>query len=182
MAVIAFASPLTKEATALLVDNGVKWAEDGWGGYMSSMGDSTSLMLAITPKLTLEEAKLSMKPLIDFAQPLNNGSLRFGIDVTTVDNYWEFLQTPAIQYIGGLIDGVSVAQSSRLVPHENFATEEKRQELTEVLSEMPYGINMVGPYAFDLPESDQTGGPGESSVTPAWVSTSPILNHASYLT
>ena len=173
MAVISFASPLTsKEVTSLVVDNGVKWAEDGWGGYMSSLGDSTSLMLAITPKLTHEEAKLSMKPLTDFAQPRNNGSLRFGVDVTTVDNYWEFLQSPAIQYIGGLIDGISVAQSSRLVLKENFETEAKRQELTDVLSKIPFGINMVAPHGYELPESDQPGGPGEASVTPAWVSTS----------
>ena len=181
MAVISFASPLTKEVTALLVENGVKWAEDGWGGYMSSLGDGTSLMLAITPKLTLEEATESMKPLMDFAQPLNNGTLRFGVDVTTVGNYWEFLQTPAIQYVGKLIDGISVAQASRLVPQENFGTEAKRQELTEVLSSMPYGINMVAPYGFDLPESDQPGGPGEASVTPAWVRipfTSLLPNHA----
>lgn len=173
MAVISFASPLTsREVTALVVDNGVKWAEDGWGGYMSSLGDSTSLMLAVTPKLTHEEAKLSMKPLTDFAQPRNNGSLRFGVDVTTVENYWEFLQSPAIQFIGGLIDGISVAQSSRLVLKENFGTESKRQELTDVLSNMPFGINMVAPHGYELPESDQPGGPGEASVTPAWVSTS----------
>lgn len=173
MAVISFASPLTaREVTALVVDNGVKWAEDGWGGYMSSLGESTSLMLAVTPKLTHEEAKLSMKPLIDFARPRNNGTLRFGVDVTTVENYWEFLQSPAIQFIGGLIDGISVAQSSRLVLKENFETESKRQELTDVLSNMPFGINMVAPLGYELPESDQPGGPGEASVTPAWVSTS----------
>ncbi|PKY02580.1 isoamyl alcohol oxidase [Aspergillus campestris IBT 28561] len=169
MAVISFASPLTsREVTALAVDNGVKWAEDGWGGYMSSLGESTSLMLAVTPKLTLEEAKLSMKPLIDFARPRNNGTLRFGVDVTTVESYWEFLQSPAMQFIGGLIDGISVAQSSRLVLKENFGTESKRQELTDVLSNMPYGINMVAPLGYELPESDQPGGPGEASVTPAW--------------
>lgn len=173
MAVISFSSPLTsREVTALVVDNGVKWAEDGWGGYMSSLGDSTSLMLAVTPKLTHEEAKLSMKPLTDFAQPRNNGSLRFGVNVTTVENYWEFLQSPAMQFIGGLIDGISVAQSSRLVLKENFGTEAKRQELTDVLSNMPFGINMVAPHGYELPESDQPGGPGEASVTPAWVSTS----------
>lgn len=138
---------------------------------MSSLGDSTSLMLAITPKLTHEEAKLSMKPLTDFALPRNNGSLRFGVDVTTVESYWEFLQSPAFQFISGLIDGISVAQSSRLVLKENFGTESKRQELTDVLSNMPFGINMVAPHGYELPKSDQPGGPGEASVTPAWVST-----------
>lgn len=179
MAVISFASALTsKEVTALLVDNGVKWAEDGWGGYVSSLGDSTGLLLAVTPKLTHEEARLSMKPLTDFAIPRNNGSLRFGVDVTTVENYWEFLQSPAMKFIGGLIDGISVAQSSRLVLKENFRTGHKRQELTDVLSNMPFGINMVTPYGYELPDSDQAGGPGEASVTPAWVSTfSPPLNH-----
>lgn len=173
MAVISFEAALTsREVTGLVVDNAVKWAEDGWGGYMSPLGESTSLLLAVTPKLTLEEAKLSMKSLTDFAEPLNNGTLRFGVNVTTVENYWEFLQSPAIQYVGSLIDGISVAQSSRLVPKENFGTESKREELIDVLSNMPYGINMVAPFGYELPESDQPGGPGEASVTPAWVSTS----------
>jgi hypothetical protein len=170
VAVISFTAALSsKEVTSILVDNGVKWAQEGWGGYLSSLGKSTSLAMAITPNLSLDEAKQSMKPLIDFAMPRNNGSLRFGVDVYSVDNYWDFLHTPAIQYIGGLIDGISVAQASRLVPRENFETEEKRHELVDTLSSMPYGINMVPPVAYDLPESDQQGGPGEASVTPAWV-------------
>ncbi|KAK2794708.1 hypothetical protein FQN52_007478 [Onygenales sp. PD_12] len=168
MALIAFASPLTKEVTALLVDNGVKWAEDGWGGYISPLGASTSFLMAVTPKLTHEEALLSMKPLIDFALPLNNGSLPFGVNVTTMNTHWDFLQTPAFKFTGSLVDGISIAQASRLVPQENFATEAKREELTDVLADMLYGVNMVGPYAYSLPESDQPGGSGEASVTPAW--------------
>lgn len=174
MAVIAFKGSLDKEATSILVDNGVKWAKDGWGGYVAGLGDGSSIMLAITPKLNLREAKRSMKELMDYAQPRNDGSLRFGADVTTVENYWEFLQTPAIQYIGALINGISIAQASRLVTDRNFNSKGKRQELTEVLTSLPYGLNMVTPYAFNLPKSDHPGGPGEASVTPAWVSISSL--------
>ncbi|OJD14025.1 hypothetical protein AJ78_05596 [Emergomyces pasteurianus Ep9510] len=169
MAVIAFKkSSLDKEVSTILVENGVKWAEDGWGGYVAGLGDGSSIMLAITPKLSLDAAKLSMKELIDFANPLNDGTLRYGVNVTTVENYWEFLKTPAMQYIGALVNGISIAQASRLVTDKNFKNKGKRRELTEVLSNMRYGLNMVTPYAFDLPESDQPGGPGEASVTPAW--------------
>ncbi|OAX79350.1 hypothetical protein ACJ72_06331 [Emergomyces africanus] len=168
MAVIAFnKASLDEEVTTILVENGVKWAQDGWGGYVAGLGDGSSIMLAITPKLTLEKAKLSMKPLIDFAHPLNDG-IRYGVEVTTVKNYWEFLQTPAMQYIGALVNGISIAQASRLVTDKSFKNKGKRKELTEVLSNMRYGLNMVTPYAFNLPETDKPGGPGEASVTPAW--------------
>lgn len=173
MAAIGFQAPLTsKEVTSLLVDNGVKWAEDGWGAYAGSLGSSASFFLAVNPKITHEQAKQSMKPLADFARPRNNGSLPFGVDVKTVQNYWEFVQDPSTKLISGMIDGISVAQASRLVPKQNFATESKRQELVDVLSDIPYGINMVGPVGYEVPESDLPGGPGEASVTPAWVSIS----------
>ncbi|KLJ08066.1 hypothetical protein EMPG_16486 [Blastomyces silverae] len=168
MAVIAFKGSLDQAATKILVENGVKWAEDGWGGYVAGLGDGSSIMMAITPKLSLDEAKLSMKELIDYALPRNDGTLRFGIDVTTVANYWEFLRTPAMQYFGVLVNGISIAQASRLVTDKNFKNKGKREELTDVLSKMTYGLNMVAPYAVDLPDSDKPGGPGEASVTPAW--------------
>lgn len=179
MAVMAFAAPLTsKEVTSLLVGNGIKWAEDGWGAYVGSLGEATTFVLGVNPKLTLEEAKESFKPLIDFAGPRNNGSLPFGVDISTVENYWEFVQSPATQMISSLIDGISVAQASRLVPKENFATECKRKELVDVLTDIPYGLNMVGPVGYEVPESDKPGGPGEASVTPAWVSTAFTPYHA----
>lgn len=169
MAVIAFKATLDKDVTTILVENGVKWAKDGWGGYVAGLGDGSSIMLAITPKLTLDEAKLSMKELIDFALPRNDGTLRFGVDVTTVANYFEFANTPVMQYFGSLVNGISIAQASRLVTDKNFKNKGKRRELIDVLSEMRYGLNMVTPYAVNLPNSDKPGGPGEASVTPAWV-------------
>ncbi|QSS54216.1 FAD binding domain-containing protein [Histoplasma capsulatum var. duboisii H88] len=168
MAVIAFKATLDKDVTTILVENGVKWARDGWGGYVAGLGDGSSIMLAITPKLTLDEAKLSMRELIDFALPRNDGTLRFGVDVTTVANYFEFSNTPVMQYFSSLVNGISIAQASRLVTDKNFKNKGKRRELIDVLSEMRYGLNMVTPYAVNLPNSDKPGGPGEASVTPAW--------------
>lgn len=171
MGVISFKAPFT-EVTPLLLNNSVKWVEDGWGGYISPLDAESGFALMINPKLTREEAIKSMKPLIDFALPRNDGTLAFGVEVTTVDNYREYLRLPAVELIGGLVDGISIIQSSRLVPKENFATEEKREELADALSEVRYGALMVTPYGYDLPESDRPGGPGEASVTPAWVSSS----------
>lgn len=183
MAVIAFAAPLSsKEVTSLLVNNGLKWAQDGWGAYVGSLGESTTFVLGVNPKLSLEQAKQSFKPLTDFAGPRNNGSLPFGVDVSTVENYWEFVQNPATQMISGLIDGISVAQASRLVPRQNFENECKREELVDVLMDIPYGLNMVGPIGYEVPKSDRPGGPGEASVTPAWVSTSFLFPSIQLLT
>lgn len=175
MAIISFAGLFTREVNTLLVENSVKWVEDGWGAYMNPFDAESSFVLAVNPKLTLEEAKKSLKPLIDFALPRNDGSLPYGVEVTTVDNYWEYLQLPVVKYVSGQVDGLSIIQSSRLVPVEHFETEAKRTELIDVLSEMSYGALMVTPYGYDLPESDQPGGPGEASVTPAWVSPPPPL-------
>jgi hypothetical protein len=56
---------LTKELWTILADNGLKWADEGWGGYSKS-----GVAILINPKLTKEEAAVSMAPLIAFGQRL----------------------------------------------------------------------------------------------------------------
>jgi hypothetical protein len=58
-------STLNKELWTILTDNGLKWANEGWGGSSIS-----GLAILINPKLTKEEAAVSMEPLIAFGQRL----------------------------------------------------------------------------------------------------------------
>ncbi|KAB8748979.1 hypothetical protein FH972_026530 [Carpinus fangiana] len=164
----------------LLLDNAEKWADEGWGGYIlpGLLSGTLSTFAAITPSLTLEEAKASMKPIVDFATSLGNINVPLTVNITTLPHgFYDFLQTPDAQTVGGFT-GLNYALVSRLVPRANFKTPARRQELLNVLNEMnknklpnpvvPFYILMTTPAAYKLPASDELGGPGEASVTPAW--------------
>jgi hypothetical protein len=67
-AVVVSFSPnamLTERLWTILVDNGVKWANDGWGGLANSR-----TAVYITPTLSKDDAASSMAPLIQFGQEL----------------------------------------------------------------------------------------------------------------
>jgi hypothetical protein len=167
---ISFSSPFAgKEVTDLLIQNAAQWADDGWGGYIGSGAGLFTFMTAITPKLTLEEAKESLKPLLDYAA---NAAIPITANISTVPNYWAYFTSPGAQLLGGVTNSLSVAMSSRLIPRENFEGTANQQQLSDTLSSKLFGILMVTPAAYELPESDLPGGPGEASVTPAWVSRS----------
>jgi hypothetical protein len=56
---------LTEALFKILVDNGIKWAKDGFGGFATS-----EIAIYLTPKLTKAEAAASMAPLIEFGKRL----------------------------------------------------------------------------------------------------------------
>ena len=56
---------LTERLWTILVDNGIKWANDGWGGLANSR-----TAIYITPTLRKDDAALSMAPSIQFGQEL----------------------------------------------------------------------------------------------------------------
>jgi hypothetical protein len=162
----------------VLIDNAQKWAEQGWGGYVlpGIFQGTIATFAAITPKLTLEEAKVSMQPLVDFAQSLTNLTITLQVDITTLPNgYHDFLQTPDADTVGGFT-GFDYSLSSRLVP--KAANSAAKATLHEALMELttngkpnplvPFYILMVPPVARVLPKSDLPGGPGYSSLSPAW--------------
>lgn len=85
----------------ILIDNTPQWSIDGWGGYSAAVGP-VFFLLFITPKLTLEEAQQSMKPVSDYVISLNNGTLSVPIElqIQTVANYWEYFNTDIAQALG----------------------------------------------------------------------------------
>lgn len=127
--------------------------------------------------MTEAETNATLKPLIDFATRQGKLSvLSTVISASYYDIYTKYLKN-ALEDSGG----VAAAQSSRLVPMHNFVGNVSQTTLVNTLadilensitnstvSDQPLFINIVGPVLYNVPVSDLPGGPGYSSVTPAW--------------
>ncbi|KAL4876180.1 hypothetical protein BJY04DRAFT_231890 [Aspergillus karnatakaensis] len=161
----------------ILVSNGEKWAEEGWGGYIYCFSIATGIYIG-TGLLTHEEAVESMQPLIKFATTLNLGVVK----VETTDNFRAGLEDfVSVQKIG-IAPGSAWALSSRIVKREHFA-EEKQAELSSLLADflgkqqkplepslqiLVLCLTMPTVYSKNIPESDRPGGPGAASISPHW--------------
>lgn len=137
-------------------------------------------MIAITPKLTLDQAKESMKPITDFIANMSSTSIALTNNIGTVQDFYEFFGSPTA---GGLqnVNGIGYALSSRIVPSKNFDGAANQQATTDAmwhlvesaqndstLPILPLFICITAPSNYALPSSDQVGGPGAAAVTPAW--------------
>ena len=64
--ILALKTPsATKRMWSILADNALKWADEGWGGFSTSQ-----VVILINPKLSSQEARESLAPLIDFGKSL----------------------------------------------------------------------------------------------------------------
>lgn len=156
--------------TEVFVDNAQKWAEEGWGGYAGVNKGSANgaTFMGSNTHLSVEEATLSIKPVIDYFKSVATATNTYRVRVVSLANQWELQNAPELQ---GFVDagvGSMVAQASRLIPEDNFASDASKKELVDILAQRSYGALIVPPYKFELPESDQPGNPGASSLTPAW--------------
>ncbi|KAL4979770.1 hypothetical protein BDW66DRAFT_157213 [Aspergillus desertorum] len=179
-------SATASEFISIAVANADRWAREGWGGYiqLGPLGAGVSTFFMSTSLLNQSAAEASMKPVTDFANSL--GTLATG-SVTLFDTYYQVLQA----LIGneestGLSEGGPMAVSSRIVPRKSFQGTANQNKLTSILTDIledsqsdyhspispvaPLFICVTAPttYSQNLPESDQPGGPGAASVTPAW--------------
>jgi len=165
-----------------MVQNANKWDSEGWGGYAfpAIATSALNIIIIVTPKLTLEEAQASMEPLNNFAFGKNLTRLSTALlpaaSVSTIPSFYELFTGS-----GGALqnaNGGGAALSSCLVPSKYF--ESKNQDATTgVLYDIiessivntepapPLLICITGPSNYAMPESDQPGGPGASTVTPA---------------
>lgn len=159
-----------RDINEILVANGEKWAQEGWGGLYGVDVGSATTFLAFNPHLTVEEARLSLKPITDYFESVETADVPFVASVTLLESHWAAQNTPELLGFLGFEAGVTLTRSSRLVPREKFKTSKGRAELVDVLIQYPWAAVLGAPTMFELPESDLPGGPGESSVTPAWVS------------
>lgn len=68
VALVSFIEPnvtSTRDMWSIVVDQSLKWAEEGWGSFLT--GESA---LFVTPTLNSTTAAASMEPLIDFGNKL----------------------------------------------------------------------------------------------------------------
>ncbi|KAL3479627.1 hypothetical protein BJX99DRAFT_267991 [Aspergillus californicus] len=164
------------ELMDILVSNGVKWAFEGWGGYIS-LSTFGAISFIGTELLTYEEAVESMNPLSAFAVKFSIGAVK----VETRDNYHEGVQQFLDSQGNGVTPGLAWAPSTRILRQESFA-DDKQKELSSLLTDfltvqdpsepsfqiLALCLTVPTIYSQNMPESDLPGGPGESSISPAW--------------
>lgn len=166
----------------ILIANAARWASEGWGGYVGPdfvRGHALQVSL-VTPNLTLDQAKASMKPLTDFVAALSDERIVAISNITTLPSgYHDFINTPFVQAFS-ILNNVYLAPASRLVPKTLFDGQENQTRLANALGQIvasgqpngiiPFYVLFVPPSSFQLPASDiAPNGPGAASVTPAWV-------------
>ncbi|KAF9884666.1 hypothetical protein FE257_001359 [Aspergillus nanangensis] len=132
-----------------------------------------------TSMLSHTQAEASMRPILDFAKDVGVTSNQ---SLSSFPRFKEFMQD-LVKRTTSSVDRVvqNIAMSSCIVPLGNFQGMANKTTLTEALNNIALagGDPSVPPiflvcitapslYTRRLPETDQKGGPGYSSVTPAW--------------
>ena len=175
-------SDQTGKLLTVLVDNGDKWATEGFGAnfVITSAYPFPSQLQFMTTLLSYNDTVASLKPVTDFV------TIELGLPVgaESFTTYNGFYQTFQSMLTVDNAQGMGNIQSSRLVTRKYFQDDNLKSQLVSVLTgiagtgittnaSIPSAnliILVVGPmlYSQNLPESDQPGGPGYASVTPAW--------------
>ncbi|KAF8172523.1 FAD-binding domain-containing protein [Mycena galopus ATCC 62051] len=150
---------LTEQLWKILVDNGLEWAADGWGGF--SMSD---IAVLVNPILDPAQAATSMAPLISFGQRLQQDGVPGAQTlVTTFPSFFAFFNAFTMEHVASV--GASIALASRLVPRTGFETPENRAALVKALQATNDAgpgmiISLIPPVSFPFH--------GGTSVTDAW--------------
>ncbi|KAH7337689.1 FAD-binding domain-containing protein [Rhizoctonia solani] len=142
-----------------ILENSVKWARDGWGGYVSA-----DHAIYATPKLSRPEAEASMAPLTQVVASF--GSDMLANMFTTYESFLPLFNT--VVAAGTAPVGRPFAMATRIIPSTNFITPEGRSTL---LNATLSAFNMVGGAAQILattPYSYNCTSATDVSVTPAW--------------
>ncbi|KAL9711397.1 hypothetical protein Ac2012v2_005943 [Leucoagaricus gongylophorus] len=151
---------ITREMWKIMAENGLKWGKEGWGGFSQA-----NVVILLNPKLSQDEARVSLAPLIQFGEQLQavdaeNTNLNF----TEFPSWFAFAEAFTSQFKA--VVGTSLALASRLIPKTIFETSEKQDSLVSGLlaadAVTPGLIILIsGPSAFQYI-------PGSTSVTEAW--------------
>ncbi|KAJ7859181.1 FAD-binding domain-containing protein [Mycena olivaceomarginata] len=144
------------EYFGVLVNNSVRWADEGWGGHINN---APAGIAYVNSQLSLANATASMAPIAAFAAA-NNGTATF----TTFSSWFDFFTnfvTKAQVPVGG-----SASLGSRLMPKTLYETDTGRAQLVAHLVKQTteHGMPTVGvvtPISFKAT-------PNATAVTPAW--------------
>lgn len=138
----------------IVVNNTLKWAQEGWGGHITG-----STLVNVSPLLTVEQAKASLAEVIAYAEA-NGGSASIEEFPSWYPFYEKYVTTSSVAV------GVTRFPGSRLIPRSVFETAEGRASLMDFfallqsMGQTPY-IPVVGPVPYNYTE-------GSTSAAPAW--------------
>ncbi|KAI5122815.1 hypothetical protein M0805_000157 [Coniferiporia weirii] len=150
---------LTKSLWSVVVENSLRWAEEGWGAFVTS--DSA---LFVTPALNNSAANVSMLPLLELGNSFKTAGVE-GVEVVFSEfpSWGEFFNTFA--GTGSAEIGANLALASRLLPKSNFETAASREELLNALltaESLTPGVRFLGSTPINF------RGDGGTSITEAW--------------
>ncbi|KAG8688746.1 hypothetical protein FRC11_004850 [Ceratobasidium sp. 423] len=154
---------IIKSFFSILVQNSLRWAQEGWGGYFYP----TASILA-NPRMNASQAAESLKPLTDFLANTTSGSVGNGTQPqwTQHPSYLSLLST-TLASADALVPS-KFASSSRLIPQSSFSPSNSSALIAAMLQSWSTADNvayfMTTPYSYRVPNSEQ----GKTSVTPAW--------------
>ncbi|CAE6392041.1 unnamed protein product [Rhizoctonia solani] len=151
----------------ILVENAVRWSQEGWGGYVY-----TPAGIIANPLLNASQAAQSLKPITDFFKNVKNGA--GGGAGSGAQGQWTEYSTflplfTAIVSGSGIPNPKNRAIASRLVPRSLF-NPANSSALVEAALEVitrssgTASFYFATPFLYDVKKTQQ----GDSSVTPAW--------------
>ncbi|KAJ7754480.1 FAD-binding domain-containing protein [Mycena metata] len=143
----------------VVVNNSVRWAEQGFGGYIEPFQ-----ALYVTPKLNSTESSATMQPLFDYVTSL--APTDPGVEILSLElpSYGTFYQT-FIANAGAPV-GENAVIASRLIPAANFGDADGRAALVDALiqtlAHVTFDMTLIATTPYNVPDD------GSTSVTPAW--------------
>ncbi|CEL58396.1 hypothetical protein RSOLAG1IB_08503 [Rhizoctonia solani AG-1 IB] len=151
----------------ILVENSVRWSQEGWGGYVY-----TPVGAMMNPLLNASQAAQSLKPITDFFKNATNGA-GGGAGSGGQGRWAEYSSfLPLFNTIvsgGGVRNPRNYATASRLIPKSLFDAANASDLVDAALETITRSSGtasffLTTPFLYDVEKTQQ----GESSVTPAW--------------
>ncbi|GLB38750.1 putative oxygen-dependent FAD-linked oxidoreductase family protein [Lyophyllum shimeji] len=149
----------TKELWTILADNGLKWADEGWGGFSMA-----GILILINPGSSKEETAKSMAPLIAYGKRLQSEGVQGASTIVTEFPSWgAFFNAFTKDHVA--VVGSSLALASRLISKDNLKTPARRSTFVSALlaaDAATPGLIVLITAPSSFPSKGQT------SVTDAW--------------
>ncbi|KAJ7640893.1 FAD-binding domain-containing protein [Mycena polygramma] len=143
----------------VVVENSVRWAEQGFGGYIEPFQ-----ALYVSPKVNSTETAATMKPLFDYVSSLAPNDTGVQIISTELPSYGAFFETFIAN--SGAPVGENAALGTRLVPAANFNSTASRAALVDALMQtlahVTFDLTLIATTPYNVPDT------GATSVTEAW--------------
>ncbi|KAL1723573.1 hypothetical protein EV715DRAFT_191128 [Schizophyllum commune] len=150
---------LSRRLWSVMVANGVRWAEEGWGANAVA-----NFAVYVNPKLDKEAAAKSMEPLLNFQKQLESEGHNATVLLVEAPSWGTFFEAFSTAHVAAV--GNSLALASRLINRDNFATSEDQGALVEALlaaDEATPGLIILATAPTAFPSTGN-----ETSVTPLW--------------